>query len=390
MLSGMTERSERSGPSGSKRILVVLDRLDHYVRGMLEGVGRYAHQRGNPWTFDMVGPEDFLRQANPEAAGFLLHTRDPKLIRKARAARCPAVAITSASLKGKLPQVGVDEYGCATEGVQHFLDRGFQRFAYAGPFWAEAIPQRRASVQRRLEELSCSLEILPPMDDAANPASRQRQLADWLKKLPHPVAVFAWNDLHGSEVISAATMAGLSVPEDVAVLGMDNDAVICMLCNPPLSSIMQPLEQIGHKAMEMLDARMHERDCPREVYLPSPGVAQRRSTEVFAVEDEDVRAALGFIHSNAEQSIDVTDVLKAVPLARRTLEKRFRRILGRTVSAEIRSAHIRRARSLLATSDLSVTEIAFRSGFNQIEHFSRVFRKTCGQSPRQYRKQFSR
>jgi LacI family transcriptional regulator len=111
---------------------------------------------------------------------------------------------------------------------------------------------------------------------------------------------------------------------------------------------------------------------------------------VFAVEDEDVRAALGFIHSHAEQSIDVTDVLKAVPLARRTLEKRFRRNLGRTVNAEIRSAHIRRARSLLATSDLSVTEIAFRSGFNQIEHFSRVFRKVCGLSPRQYRKQFSR
>ena len=362
--------------------------FSYNFRGMLEGVGRYAHHRGHPWTFEMIGPATFLSQARPDAAGFLLHTRDPKLIRKARALRRPAVAITSAPLKGKLPQVGVDEYGCACRGVEHLVDRGFRRFAYAGPFWAEAIPQRRASVQRRLHELSLPLEILPAMRDVGNPASRHTQLVDWVRQLTPPVAVFAWNDLHGSEVVAAARRAGRLVPEDIAVLGMDNDTVICGLCNPPLSSIMQPLEQIGHKAMEMLDEQMQGLKGAGELYLPSPGIAQRRSTEVFAVEDEDVRAALAFIHSHAEQNISVTDVLEEVPLARRTLEKRFRRSLGRTVNDEIRSAHIQRARSLLATSDLSVTEIAFRSGFGQIEHFSRTFRKVCGVSPRQYRRQF--
>ncbi|MFP4356205.1 MAG: substrate-binding domain-containing protein [Phycisphaerae bacterium] len=384
----MDIRSDRSSDGQGGRILVAIDRLDHYTRGMLEGVGQFAQQHGHLWTFDMVSPMSLLRQAKPQAAGLLLHSRDPNLIRRASRSAVPAVAITSAPVHGKLAQVGVDEYGCAKQGVQHFLDRGFGRFAYAGPFWSDAIPLRRASVQRRLKELSFEMEILGPLEDASTSAVRHSKLIHWLKKLPRPVAVFAWNDLHGSEVVSAARSAGLLVPEDVAVLGMDNDAVICSLCNPPLSSIMQPLEQIGHKAMEMLDQIMQgDRDI-KELYLPSPGVAQRRSTEVFAVDDEDVRTALSFIHANAEKNIGVADVLEAVPLARRTLEKRFRQKLGRTINAEIRTAHIQRARSLLATTDLSVTEIAFRSGFNQIEHFSRVFRKLCGLSAREYRKRF--
>jgi LacI family transcriptional regulator len=206
--------------------------------------------------------------------------------------------------------------------------------------------------------------------------------------LPRPVGILAANDVRGIEVLGACQASELKVPEEVAVLGVDDDALLYEICAPPLSSIIPNIEEIGYEAAALLDQLMNNKRTPAsERFIPPLGIATRHSTDVMSVGDPEFAAAVRFIRENACHGVTVADVFNHVSLSRSTLERRFRSYLGRSPQAEIRAIQIARAERLLAETDHAIQRIAELVGFEHTEYFNVVFKREAGQTPGEYRHQ---
>jgi len=209
----------------------------------------------------------------------------------------------------------------------------------------------------------------------------------WLKALPKPVAIMACNDIRGRQVLEASLAQGLNVPDDAAVVGVDDDPLVCNLSNPPLSSVALNLEQAGFRAAEHLDCLMAGRTTQSRQILVEPlWVVRRRSTDVMATEDRHVAAALRFIRDHARQPIGVQDVAEHAGTSRRSLEIRFRRVTGRSVRGEIERSRLTHAKQLLLDTNLPVEKIAQLVGFGSLPYFSNVFRDRAGLTPAEFRR----
>jgi LacI family transcriptional regulator len=196
----------------------------------------------------------------------------------------------------------------------------------------------------------------------------------------------AANDARARHVLEACRRLGLSVPEDVAVIGVDNDELICNLAYPPLTSIVQGTEEIGHRAAELLDRLMNRRVRKATHLLVDPvGVITRESTDLVATEDVVASTSLAFIRQHACQGIQVADVARAADVSRSTLDARFRRVVGRSVHDEIQRIQLSAAQQLLTTTNLPVEEVAQRAGFSSAQYMNAVFQRLLGQSPGRYR-----
>jgi LacI family transcriptional regulator len=215
----------------------------------------------------------------------------------------------------------------------------------------------------------------------------QERLKRWIASLPRPLGLVAANDLHGLRALDACRRAGLAVPEVVAVVGADDDAEVCELSDPPLSSVTFHPERVGYEAAALLERLMGGRAAPAEPLLVPPlGVSARQSSDILAIDDPDVAKAIHHIRRHAFEGITVEDVLREVPLSRRALEHRFRRRLGRTPKEEIQRLRFEQAKSLLATTDLPVARISDRLGFHQPAYLSAAFQREAGTSPSAYRR----
>jgi LacI family transcriptional regulator len=217
----------------------------------------------------------------------------------------------------------------------------------------------------------------------------QQDLIDWLRDLPKPVGILTWATRRGREVLDACRCAGLLVPEQVAVLGGDDDELLCEVCSPSLSGIVVASEQIGHEAAALLDRLLLGRRPPRQPMLIAPvGVVTRQSTDTLAIENAAIAQAIRFIREHAAEPITVRDVLREVPISRRQLERQFQDCLGRSPATEIRRVHLERAKSLLTSTDLPIPQVASGSGFGTPEYLACVLKNTTGLSPVKYRSQF--
>jgi LacI family transcriptional regulator len=213
-------------------------------------------------------------------------------------------------------------------------------------------------------------------------------MSRWIRDLPKPIGLLACDDDRGREVMEACRAAGAQVPEDVAVMGVDNDELLCDLSDPPLSSVAFDTERAGYEAAALLGGLMLGRIRePRRILVEPMYVVARRSTDVLALDDRAVAAALRFIHDTAGRPIGVGEVIRQVPLSRRTLELRFRRVVGRSIHEEIQRVRLERARQLVAETDLSIGMIAENCGFAGAGHLTRSFARTFGLPPSRYRAQ---
>ena len=196
----------------------------------------------------------------------------------------------------------------------------------------------------------------------------------------------ACNDLRGQQLLNACRAVGVAVPDDVAVVGVDNDELICDLSDPPLSSVEPDTEKIGYEAASLLARLMNgETLCQRAYFIAPKGVVPRQSSDVLASDDDLVSQAVRFIRSNACRGINVDDVLKQVPLTRVTLKRRFEKLLGRSPKAEIVRVQLERVKHLLAETDLPQAQIADQCGFSHPEYLSVVFKQKTGQTPSAFR-----
>jgi LacI family transcriptional regulator len=214
-------------------------------------------------------------------------------------------------------------------------------------------------------------------------------MADWLISIPKPIAVMACNDDIAKEFLESAQIAGIRIPDDVAVIGVDNDEVICSLCHPTLSSIKLNNFRAGYEAARLLDAMMQGKNPPAyEVIVRPVAVVTRQSTNVFCVEDEAVKKALWYIRENSRKQIQVEDVANYVCLSKRMLQIRFKNVIGYSIHERIKKEKINRMAELLTETNMSIVEIGQSLGFSEINHISRFFKSEKGHTPVDYRRQY--
>lgn len=377
-----------------RRIALLMSRDVSFYRDVIRGVRAYAVGKRN-WVFQDGPPEASVvrafKQWNPHGTIAELLTVD--LARDVLRLGRPLVDMSCTVPNLDVPVVDVDHRAVGRLAAEHFLERGHWHFGFFGSEWAHFSRLREASFRTRLAEAgfsvsSCYIEYLLRLPALTGWKHARRRVHGWLRELPKPIGILASNDIPARDLADACLQLGIRVPDEVALLGVDNDDLECGLTSPPLSSVATPARQIGYEAAKLLDGLMAGRAAPREpVFLPPIGVVTRRSTDALAIDDPCVAAALDFIAKRIEGDIGVEDVAQFAAIGRRTLEHRFRKILGHTVLQEIRRTRIQRVKQLLSDTDLPMPAIARRSGFSTPQRMATVFRSETGLTPSQYRRQ---
>jgi LacI family transcriptional regulator len=376
---------------------VLIETSRGYGRGLLEGVTRYNRQHG-PWSlyFEPHGlhdpPPAWL--SGWKGHGILARIESRRLANAVIATGLPAVDLRGRLRGLKLPFIGVHNQQVAHLAFQHLADRGLRHFGVCGlaPGEYHFMDVRCDFFRREVEAAGFACHPFEPSRDR-HPTweDEQDRLVHWLRHLPRPVGVMTCNDDRGHQLLDACRRAGVAVPEEVAVIGVDNDPILCNMADPPMTSIDVNAVQIGFEAMALLDRLMRRRggnEPAVNVEIPPRRIVTRQSTDVLAVGDPEVAAAVRFIRANACRRIGVRDVLRQVPLSRSSLERRFEMVLHRTPKEEILRVQLDRAQELLSESELSLEVIAERCGFSSCKYFGDAFCRELGVRPGAFRRRF--
>lgn len=299
----------------------------------------------------------------------------------------PVMDVSAARLIPALPWVETDDPAIARLAADHLLERGFRSFGFCGDDrfnWSKGRCEHFVRLVRAAGH-SCSV-YQPLRRQAADSQLQVENIAQWVAGLPKPLGVMACYDFRGQQVLDACRRRGIVVPDEVAVLGVDNDDLLCDLTEPPMSSIILNPYRTGYEAAAMLERMMAGERVGVDKHAIEPlGIAVRQSTDVLAIEDPDMAAVVRYIREHACEGIDVRDVLNANPQSRRVLESRFRKLLGRSPHEEILRVRLNRVKQLLAESALPLKQIAPLAGFVHPEYLSVVFRQKVGMPPGEYR-----
>lgn len=376
-----------------RRVLLMMHRWVGYLHGIQLGIAEYFVQRPD-WIWTQVVPEavDWQWVASLNADGVIAYV-EAGYVDQLRALPIPVVDISNWLHESYFPRVVPDDRAIGRIAAEHLMDLGLRHFGYVGPpralfsdirgqAFAEALAEAGHSV------IPYSTDYVLPEGTPAAPGMNTSRLA-WLMALPKPVGVLGANDVFAAEVLTICEHAGIRVPEEVCVLGVDNDELLTRVSQPPLSSVALQTQKIGFEAAALLDRMMNGEAPPKDpILLPPVGVVSRQSTNLLAIADEDVLAAVRYIRERGHEQLTVRDVLEAVPVNRRYLERKFRQHLGRTPLQEIQRVRLEKAKELLSGTDLSMPAVARRSGFPNPERLANVFRASTGMTPTQYRRKF--
>jgi LacI family transcriptional regulator len=380
------------------RVALLIESSRAYGRGTLAGVAKYIRDHGH-WSVFLQ--EHILCDELPgwfedwEGDGVITRIDNAALAQVIKRLGIPTVYVRNVPPDLKVPSVVADNAAISRAAFEHLRERGFRHFGFCGFNGADYSEERRESFERAVTRAGLHCHVFGAAWPGAGLNTAQyeaegledgQRVARWLTGLPKPVGVMACNDMRGQQILDACRRVGIAVPDDVAVVGVDNESVFCDLSDPPLSSVMPNAERVGYEAATLLNRMMAGRKVGMERTLIEPaGVVTRRSTEVLAIEDRRVAVAVRFIREHACEGIDVGDVVRAVPMSRSTLERRYTRIMGHSPKQEILQARLQRARQLLAETDLTLAVIAEKIGLEHPEYLGRIFKKKYGLTPARLR-----
>lgn len=379
-------------------VALLIETSREYGRGLLRGVARYQQDHG-PWSiyFETHAldskPPGWLTEWKGD--GILARVNNPEVADMIMSTGIPVVDLRGALPDLGIPFIGVDNRQIAKVAYEHLKDLGLKNFAFCGTPRKENPNQNfRCDYFNELVERdgnTCS-NWLGEQQRLRAPSweDQQQEIAAWLMDLPKPVGIMSCHDDRGQQVLDACRRADISVPDSVALISVDNDPHLCNLCTPPMTSIDVNPSRIGYAAAELLTKLMQGEDPAEKTILLGPprGIAARRSTETLAIEDSDVESAIRYIREHAVEGIRVSEVVARASQRPSTLERRFKKILGRTIKAEITRVRLERAKLLLAETEYTVVKIASRIGFAEAKYFCEVFRKYEGVTATQYRQRF--
>ncbi|HEY0946561.1 MAG TPA: DNA-binding transcriptional regulator [Opitutaceae bacterium] len=374
-------------------LLVFLTRFEE-CNAMLKGIAHYERSH-RPWAAFL--DDEARAETDPRWLrskkwdGVISRHTTPALAHACTELRLPLVDLNDTPPFAGVPKIRPDNVALGHLGAEHFLERGFRHFGYCGfknDGWS--CERREGFVEAlHLAGQTCDVfdveypgDLTPFWDEKQTTA-----LAAWLRRLPKPVGVMACVDMRALQVIGAAQAAGLLVPEEVAILGANNDTIRCDLAYPPLSSAATNAFQSGYAAAETLALLMDgSRPDNYDVRIEPLGTVTRQSSDILAIGDKSVAAALSYIREHACHGIAVDDVLKHAFASRSQLEKKFRHHLGRSPQAEIRRVQVAKIRQLLVETDFPLKKIAELTGFEHVEYMCVVFKRLTNDAPGAYRK----
>ena len=381
------------------RVALLIESSRAYGRGLLYGIADYVKTYG-PWSIfyheRVVGDTAPHQLRDWGLDGMIIRIENRQLIDTVRKMKIPTVDLFGRhKLKG-VPSMMHDPRSTGRLAAEHLLDRGFTRFGYCGLAGVHFSGLRQKHFEERLAEAGYKPSVFIAGTDNKNQVdvahtelsnlAKSRELMQWLHELPKPVGVMACNDPMGQQLLTACGECDFAVPEEIAVIGVDNDELVCELCDPPLSSVQPNNRKTGFDAAAMLDRMMQGKEVSDEkIFVRSLGIVTRQSTDVMAIEDVDTATAVQYIREHACEGISVDDVIKHVLLSRSTLERRFLQYLGRTPYAEITRVRMDRIKYLLESTDLPLRGIADLTGFQHIERMCTLFKTHEGIAPGQYR-----
>ena len=364
--------------------------IDQTSRAIL----RYAADHGN-WRF-AVSPDWLtiplrgLRNWRGDGIIAMVNTRAEARIIAQLA--LPTVNLSGALAEAGVPRVTVDNHAAGRLAAEHLLQRGFRRFAYYSPRGVWYATQRGAGFCQAVDQAGGTCSIFQGRSSLGSPLvleEADQRLLDWIGALRRPVGLFACHDYRARLILEACRQLGLHVPDDVAVIGMDDDHFACDFSDPPLTSVSRNGKRVGEEAARLLDRLMSGKAAPAaDILVPPDGVVTRRSTDVTAIDDPTVVAAARYMRDHLAEPIGVAEVVKALGISHRGLGKGFHRALGQTPRAYLAQLRVERAKHLLAEQPkLRLALVAERCGFRDAKRLRLVFQRYVGQSPRTYRTQ---
>ena len=405
------------------RVALLIETSKAFGRGLLAGVGRFARLHGQWSTFvDERGLSDPIPDwvVSGDFDGIIARASQRETLEHVIGFGIPTICLGEENPISAISVMNDDE-ACAELAAQHLLERGFSNFGFLGHrgfVWSDV---RRDHFQRALALAGRDCSVLEASIETTREApwyQRRERLATWIAGLPKPVGILACYDSAARTILEVCRDLDLLVPEQVAVIGVDNDEVLCDLCDPPLTSVAPDTEAIGMRAAELLHRLMDpagrtgrplqqkghaEIECSetlqtgkigvetgkveRRIIVGPAGVVTRGSTDTHAIEDPLIAAVAGYIRRHASDGIDVSDLLTEFPMSRRTLERRFNKALDQSPLEMIRRVRINHVKTLLRETDFKLDSICEMTGFSYTAYMVGCFKEVEGMTPGQYRKQ---
>ncbi len=381
-------------PGKIPRVAVLVDTSSSWGRQIVTGIHDYIrkHERWQMFIEARGVQEQWSVPAGWRGDGIIARISNPQLAADLKARRIPVVNVSGIQIPGiNFPRVSSDLNAVGRLAARHFLDRGFRSFAYFSLTGLSYVFELQESFSRAVKAAGgeCNIYTEKPAQGAEMDWNTDlTQLGQWLESLPKPVGVLTWNYSSGREIMFAAELAGLLVPEEVAVLCGGDDDLLCEVLQTPMSGIRTASEQIGHEAARLLDKMMRGGKPPKQpVFFPPSKIVTRHSTDTLAIHDATMVKALNFIRQNANKPLQVFEVCREAGVSRRVLERKFIQTIGRPPATEIRRVHMERAKQLLAETQMSIPDVAEASGFTSPEYMAIRFRMDLKTSPFRYRKE---
>ncbi|PQO25796.1 AraC family transcriptional regulator [Blastopirellula marina] len=389
--------SNEKNPSDDKLLVrviaVMVETETSWGRRIIRGIAQYSEKNAH-WHL-LIDPRDHEQRSSlPDGwrgDGAIARLSNRQQIEQIQQRNIPVVDVDD--IGPVTPEIGrviTDEAARAELAVEHLLSRGFTQFAYFAPPSNRYSNSRGEAFQTAVVTRGYVCHTYRPGYRAGRKMSwdeQQRRVNRWLLSLPRPIAILAVDAHHARQLAEVCHFSSIRVPDDCAILAGDSDDLLCEVSTPPLSAVSLACERIGYEAAAMLHQMMEGKNAPKDpVLIPPNGVVSRRSTDFLAIDDPIIVRALRFIQNHTQHGIGVDDILKEVPLSRRSLEIQFKSYLGRTPAEEIRRVQLERAKELLLNRDLSITEVALSSGFSNATRFGIAFRRKFGTTPRNFRK----
>jgi len=392
------KKSRSSVRTRRRQVALIYNATQAYDLKVMSGVAAYL-QEGVRWNIYLEAnslKDQRLPDLNSwKGDGIIANFDDPQVAATVMHSKVPSVGFGSGygwySRKSRIPYFSTNKEAVAHMAADHLMDRGFRHFAYCGyphsPISGFS-EERGQAFAKHVSQRGFACQIFRGRHKTSRAwFAIQRSLGRWLESLPKPVGLMAADDQRARQVLEVCRNSGLRVPEDVAVIGVDNDELLCQLSPTLLTSVEQGAKRIGYEAAALLDRMMAGRRPRKRWFRINPvGVVTRRSTDILAIEDTRVANAMAFIWEHACQGIKVRDILNAMSTSRTGLETHFKAILGHSIHTTIRRVQLERARGLIYETDLPVKQVAARTGFKTVQHMTILFSKMFGVPPAAYRR----
>ena len=383
------------------KLLFISEFSESFTNNVLKGIVNYSSHRGQ-WSIcrmpshykNTVGIEGVLKWAKSWGTNAVIGTFENK--DEVCALKNEGIVVVAQDYKKRfdnVPNLTADYIGTGRMAASYFIDRGFQNFAFFGlndVCWSD---ERCEGFKKEVEGKGFGNTFFKYILQDINHFwfYEAKSLSEWLKGLPKPIGIMTCDDNQGSLLIEACRSAGIHIPSEVSIIGVDNDELICNLGTTTLSSIAVNIEDGGYQTAQMIEKMVQDPDfIPKDIVLRPIKIVERLSTAAFATDDKEIQKAVMFIHHNRHKKISVKDVVASVALSRRLLEVRFKDVTGQSIYQYIADLKIRTFAEMLVETDDQVINIALSLGENDAKSISKRFKATNGCSPNEWRSRHSK